>query len=208
MFVAKTFVADFIDCNRGKMEGFTWFDVAVQTPSGSHVIPLIFNAKTKTFELYDSNGWWNTNSTHAHAAGDLADNASVIQNNHKISMALTIYIMGLAQQDFARGMIDENKPIASIEETCPRTGLQELEENYSRQFRARFKEQNVAGYCSIWSVMILDERLANPDKEPWQVIANMLKVPSFIDRDQAGGIMRQKVHNFVDAAYTWFDPRK
>jgi hypothetical protein len=133
-------------------------------------------------------------------------------NAERITTALTItmrnFNKALEEMGY-KGLIDTKQPIENVFETCPRFGAQELEEKYTMMFRRRFElEGEIGGYCQVWAMMILDARLANPDKTPREAYMELIKVPiDAVGKDQ-GALLRQKVHTFLLEAYNYVTKNK
>jgi len=208
ILLGKTsFKAKFLQCYKTIQNGvvqFFYFDFSI-VRQGSHATSLIYNGKTKQFEWYDSNGAYSYVIPISELDPTEEDKEAIFlfDDYNKIKGAFNQYLYSIAidlLKDGIKDAIDVNKPFVSVEETCPRFGPQSLEGEFSKQFK---DEYEVIGYCQVWSVIYLDTRLKNPNKEPFEINEIVLSTPSYLSYQERGAYLRLKVQKFLDKAFNY-----
>lgn len=208
LLVKQNFIESFVDCimecsqlQEQKQACFYFFDTTIAIPFGDkHATVLLYNNLSKRFEFYDPEGQdsWSFGRDDPKLQYEIGSN--IERFNTAVTVTLRNLNKALEEKGF-KGFIDTNKPLETIEETCPRFGAQSLEDKYSILFRTRFPEAaKIGGYCQMWSIMILDARLSNPEKTPLEVSKTLLIAPPGIE---TGPYLRQKVHAFLMDAYNF-----
>lgn len=163
LVVENDFIKTFVTCNGENMD-FSWFDLVVNTLEGATRTSLVFNRRAHRFEWYNS------------GSGE--------EISRMVCSALTIYFMGLSQQLEVKNMIDDKKPVNTVQETCPR--MEGLAKIYAVQ------EWDI-DLCSVLAIMALEARLSDPHSEPVDVLAKMNQAVN----------MQKKIQDFVQDAFRW-----
>jgi hypothetical protein len=200
LLVRKNFIDTFTKCVeecKDKSTCFYYFDCTIALPltSSQHATAVIYNSFTKRFEFYDSEGQdpWTFGKNSEELQYNFGSNLT------RLNTAMTVAIRNINKTLEQKGYIDVKKPLETLEETCPKFGVQSIEGKYSDKFKKTFSTP-LEGYCGVWTLITLDTRLSNPDLTPLEVSRLLLKTPPGID---AGGYLRQKVHKFLMDAYNW-----
>lgn len=188
---------------------FFYFDFAISR-NGSHITPLIYNAKTKQFEWYDSNGAYSYIIPVSELDPTVQDKESLfyLEDYNVIKGAFTDYLRTVAYElktfDGIEDVINTDKPFVSVEETCPRFGPQSIEGDYSAKFTDQYE---VIGYCQVWSVIYLDTRLKNPDKQPSEINDIVMSTPNYLSYKERGAYLRLRVQKFLNKAFKYLSER-
>jgi hypothetical protein len=206
LFVQKGFTSNLLDCSMNVKNDIFWYNVGSVGFGENHTQALLFNKSRKQFEFYDSNG-----SADFENGSDI-ENVMFGTTHKRIITALTIYFKSLAKDSKFQNIIDVNQPLIPIEETCPRLGgPQKFQDQILREFRRNPKltpymsDIEIGGYCQIWSLMILDARLANPKMSPDEVIKHVSSVPNVESGVEKGALLNQKAKKFLFDAFQFLD---
>lgn len=207
LLVKEEFMKNFISCSKSVSNGFYWYNLAT-VGMATHTTPLIYNSNTKQFEWYDSNGIQDNDRM------EDVEVAAFGVDQTRVKTALTYFlkIMSVQLTQMGYDLVNYDKPLLSVDETCPRIGPQVYQDFILKDLKAKpetalyASELQLSGFCQVWSMIILDERLSNPSKTPNKVMNTVLATTPGLE-DIKGSLLNQKVRSFLFDAFRYLNAR-
>ncbi len=210
LLVREDFISNLLSCAENKSNDIFWYNLGTFRFGTAHTTVLLYNAKTKQFEYYDPLGYSDT---------EMATDEEVIafgKDQQRIELALTVFLQRLAKEIMNQGknVINVDKPVMSVSATCPRKGPQYYQDIVLSEFKKNKPELSVYlsdlemnGFCQVWSMIILNERLSHPHWPPEKVSQFVLQIPKTALEMDPGILLNQKIKQFLFEAFQYLEKR-